>query len=57
MDLFKEITKTYPELTWVDFRYDGVINLQNDSDGTGDYIAKWEFSKPIPASLKSYDRT
>ena len=57
MDLFKEITKTYPELTWVDFRYDGVINLQNDSDGTGDYIAKWEFSKPIPASLAAYDRT
>jgi hypothetical protein len=57
MDLFKEITETYPELTWLDFRHDGVINLQNDSDGTGDYIAKWEFSKPIPASLAAYDRT
>ena len=57
MNLFNEITEAYPELTWIDFRPEGVINLQNDSDGTGDYIAKWEYSKPVPASLKEYDRT
>jgi hypothetical protein len=51
MDLFKEITEAYPELTWVDFRPEGVIGLQNDSDGAGDYIAKWEYSKPIPSGL------
>jgi hypothetical protein len=26
--------------------------LKNDSDDQGDYIAKWEYSKPIPAGLK-----
>jgi hypothetical protein len=57
MDLYQEITEAYPELTWIDFSSHGVIRLQNDSDGTGDYIAKWEYSKPIPASLKAYDRT
>ena len=56
MELFTEITKVYPELTWLDFWHDGVIALQNDSDGTGDYIAKWEYSKPVPASLKQYLR-
>ena len=56
MDLFKEITEAYPELTWVDFRPEGVIGLQNDSDGTGDYIAKWNYSKPVPASLQQYVR-
>ena len=57
MDLFEEIKKTYPELTWVDFRYEGCINLQNNSDGTGDFIAKWDFNKPIPDSLKKYFRS
>ena len=56
MDLFKEITKAYPELTIDDFRLEGVINLQNDSDGTGDYIAKWEYSKPVPEALAKYVR-
>jgi hypothetical protein len=56
MDLLKEITEAYPELTWVDFRSEGVINLQNDSDGTGDYIAKWQYSKPVPEALAEYIR-
>jgi hypothetical protein len=30
----------YPSLTQQDFLT--VITLQNDSDGRGDYIAKWE---------------
>jgi hypothetical protein len=53
MDLYKEITATYPELTDKDFLPgDGIILLQDDSDGQGAYIAKWEYSKPIPKGLK-----
>lgn len=32
----------------------GSIMLQNDGDG--DYIAKWEYSEPLPEALKSYLR-
>ena len=53
MNLFEQITEVYPELTLNDFfPIDGVILLQNDSDGLGDYIAKWDYSKPIPKGLK-----
>jgi hypothetical protein len=41
--MFEKITTIYPELTIADFHpNDGTILLQNDSDGKGDYIAKWE---------------
>jgi len=40
MDLFSKIMALYPSLTQQDFLT--VITLQNDSDGKGDYIAKWE---------------
>jgi len=41
--MFKKILKIYPELTIEDFLpTTGTIHLQNDSDGKGDYIAKWE---------------
>ena len=52
MDLYTQITTVYPELTTEDFRPDGVIELQDDSDGQGAFISKWEYSKPIPAGLK-----
>jgi hypothetical protein len=53
MGLFEQITEAYPELTNEDFyRTTGVINLQDDSDGVGAYILKWEYSKPIPKGLK-----
>ena len=53
MDLFTEITTTYPELTDKDFLPDdGIILLRDDSDGLGAYIAKWEYSKQIPNGLK-----
>jgi hypothetical protein len=53
MDLLKEITKSYPELTMEDFLpKSGSILLQDDSDGQGAYIAKWEYSKPIPEGFK-----
>lgn len=52
MTLYDEIVATYPELTDADFGMFGIIRLRNDSDGLGDYIEKWEYSKPIPDGLK-----
>jgi hypothetical protein len=53
MDLFADIVKAYPELTDEDFRHNtGSILLRNDSDGKGDYIAKWDYTKPVPTGLK-----
>ncbi len=49
MTLWQKIIEVYPELTDADF--DKTIILQNDSDGFGDYIAKWDYSKPIPDGL------
>jgi len=40
MTLYDKIMQLYPALTQYDFLT--VITLQNDSDGRGDYIAKWE---------------
>ena len=40
MSLYEKIMALYPSLKPQDFLT--VINLQNDSDGKGDYIAKWE---------------
>ena len=39
MTLYEKIMALYPSLTQQDFLT--VITLQNDSDGEGDYIAKW----------------
>ena len=41
MTLYEKIISLYPELATYDFM-NGEIRLQNDSDGKGDYIAKWE---------------
>jgi hypothetical protein len=40
MTLYDKIMAIYPELQPQDFL--DTIRLQNDSDGKGDYIAKWE---------------
>ena len=43
MTLYEKITTIYSELQIDDFDFlFGSITLQNDSDGKGDYIAKWE---------------
>ena len=42
MNLHDKILAIYPELTDDDFFLRGTIVLRNDSDGNGDYIAKWE---------------
>ena len=40
MNLYEKIKAIYPELQDADFM--DTIRLRNDSDGKGDYIAKWE---------------
>jgi len=42
MTLKDKIIAIYSTLTMDDFSPTGTIALQNDSDGKGDYIAKWE---------------
>lgn len=42
MNLYEKIVSMYSELSVDDFGLRGSIVLQNDSDGRGDYIAKWE---------------
>ena len=52
MTLYEKIIAIYPELQIQDFLT--VITLQNDSDGRGDYIAKWEhptYPKPTEEQL------
>jgi hypothetical protein len=53
--LYDKIKTIYPSLTDADFDpIRGVITLQNDSDGKGDYIAKWEhptFARPTEEQL------
>jgi hypothetical protein len=51
MTLYEKIIKIYPELINIDFLNIGII-LQDDSDGYGDYIAKWEYHRPIPEGMK-----
>jgi hypothetical protein len=51
MSLYDEIIEAYPELTDADFGRQGSISLRNDSDGLGDFIEKWNYSKPIPEGL------
>ena len=53
MSLYDKIISIYPQLEDKDFLT--VITLQNDSDGKGDYIAKWEhptLQKPTEEELK-----
>ena len=55
MTLIEKIKSIYPELTTYDFAR-GAITLQNDSDGKGDYIAKWEhptLTRPTEAQLEA----
>jgi hypothetical protein len=44
--MFEKIMAIYPQLEQKDFLT--TITLQNDSDGKGDYIAKWEHTLPRP---------
>ena len=51
MTLYEQIIAAYPELEGSDVFVKNII-LQDDSDGKGAFIAKWEYSKPIPNGLK-----
>ena len=51
--LYEKIKSIYPQLT--DNEFLTVITLQNDSDGKGDFIAKWEhptLPRPTEDQLK-----
>ena len=53
MTLYEKIKALYPQLT--DRDCTTVIQLQNDSKGDGDYIAKWEhptLPRPTEEQLK-----
>ncbi len=53
MTLWEQIITIYPELTDADFAIrTGCIGLRDASDGLGAYIAKWEYSKPLPEGMK-----
>ena len=51
MELWEQIVEALPELNPMDNWSKIGIELQDDSDGLGAYIAKWEYSKPIPERL------
>ena len=52
MELWQKIVDAYPEIdSTSDFTKIGIW-LQDDSDGKGAYIAKWEYVKPLPEGLK-----
>jgi hypothetical protein len=59
MTLYEKIISIYSELTIDDFNpISGTIALQNDSDGRGDYIAKWEhptLARPTQEQLDSVE--
>lgn len=56
MGIYEELIAELPELEGSIEIKRAAIELRNDSDGTGDYIAKWDYSKPIPESLATYVR-
>jgi hypothetical protein len=51
MELWEKIIEAYPVLNATDNFQDLGIYLRDDSDGVGAYIAKWEYSQPIPEGL------
>lgn len=52
MTLYDNLINAGIGLEALDFGDKGTIELQNDADETGDYIAKWEYEKPIPEGFK-----
>ena len=52
--LMTKIRTLYSSLTLEDFTPEGTIMIRNDSDGKGDYIAKWKhptLAKPTQSQL------
>ena len=48
MSLYDDLIAALPELENSDAFNNLAIILQDDSDGKGAYIAKWEYAKPLP---------
>lgn len=51
--LYEKVIRNFPELEGNLLRTPEII-LQNDADGKGDYIAKWDYSQPLPDELKPF---
>lgn len=59
MNIYEKVIKIYPSLTDADFAPNGVILLQNDSDGEGDYIKEWNhpiLAKPTDEQLANIEK-
>jgi hypothetical protein len=57
MNLIEKINEIYPELKTIPFSKVNIV-IQNDSDGRGDYIAKWEhptLARPTQEQLDSVE--
>lgn len=51
MELWEKIIESYTQINSDDdFAQLGIV-LQDDSDGLGAYIAKWDYDQPIPDGL------
>ena len=56
MTLYEKVRSIYPDLQEPDFRT--VIEIRNDSDGNGDYIAVWNhptLAQPTQAQLDAVE--
>jgi hypothetical protein len=52
-NLVDKLIEALPELAEIpNVFHPNSIHLQNDSDGAGDYIAAWNYDKPLPAGFK-----
>jgi hypothetical protein len=56
LSIYEQVIAIYPELTDSDLFVRGVIHIQDDLDGTGTSIRRWEYEKPLPESLVKYFR-
>jgi len=52
MTLYEQIIDAYPELVELNKSPNELFLVQDDSDGQGAFIAKWEYSKPLPDGMK-----
>lgn len=57
MPLYELLIVELPELeNSEEFNRGGSITLRDDSDGSGEYIARWNYTKPVPSALTKYVR-
>lgn len=52
MTIYETIIEAYPELADNKQIFIRDIVIQDDSDGEGPYLAKWNYDEPIPNGLK-----